>query len=453
MATSTPRHVVAVVGGATAGAEAAAMLADHGVVVVVFEQNQRPYGKIEDGLPRWHLKLRRKEYETINDKLSRPGVYFVPCTKIGRDVGFRELTSEWGFSAVLLAHGAWHDRPLPLPGADAYVGKGLVYQNAFIYWFNHFTERAYDGPQYEVADGALVVGGGLASIDVLKVLQIETVRAALAERGIDEDMLRIEQKGIPAILDEHGFAWDRLGLRGATLIYRRRIEDMPLAEMPDDVDESRRHRVEATRRRILEKAMQKYLFKVKPLRIPVGLLTAGDRLVGLRLQRTRVEGGQAVPVDGAFEEVRAPLVVSSIGSVPEPMEGVDQEGHLYRWTDPDLGRLGGYESVFSTGNVVTGKGNIIASRRHSVRVTSHVIEEYLGLGNGRHEGEEALLPATTGEVDATAARVMASLRSRPPLAPDAVDALLARVQARRQAVGFTASYGEWLERVTPPDLA
>lgn len=429
------------------------MLADRGVIAVVFEQNQRPYGKIEDGLPRWHVKLRRKEYETINDKLSRPGVYFVPCTKIGRDVAFPALVSEWGFSAVLLAHGAWHDRPLAVPGADAFLGKGLVYQNPFICWFNHFTERGYDGPQYEVADGALVVGGGLASIDVLKVLQIEIVRAALAERGIDEDMLKLEQEGIPAVLDEHGFAWEDLGLRGATLIYRRRIEDMPLAEMPDDADEWRRQKVESTRRRILEKAMHKYLFTAMPMRIPVAVLADGDRLAGLRLQRTRLEGGQAVPVDGAFEDVRAPLVVSSIGSVPEPMGGVEQAGHLYRWADPDLGRLGGYESVFSTGNVVTGKGNIIASRKHSVRVTSHVIESYLGLGNGRHEGEEALLAPTSDAADSEADRLMAPLRRKPALGPAAVDALLARVRARREAVGFTSSYRAWLERLTPPDLA
>jgi NADPH-dependent glutamate synthase beta subunit-like oxidoreductase len=453
MATSTPRHVVAVVGGATAGAEAAAMLAERGVIAVVFEQNQRPYGKIEDGLPRWHVKLRRKEYETINDKLSRPGVYFVPCTKIGRDVAFPALVSEWGFSAVLLAHGAWHDRPLAVPGADAFLGKGLVYQNPFICWFNHFTERGYDGPQYEVADGALVVGGGLASIDVLKVLQIEIVRAALAERGIDEDMLKLEQEGIPAVLDEHGFAWEDLGLRGATLIYRRRIEDMPLAEMPDDADEWRRQKVESTRRRILEKAKHKYLFTVMPMRIPVAVLADGDRLAGLRLQRTRLEGGQGVPVDGAFEDVRAPLVVSSIGSVPEPMGGVEQAGHLYRWADPDLGRLGGYESVFSTGNVVTGKGNIVASRKHSVRVTSHVIESYLGLGNGRHEGEEALLAPTRDAADSEADRLMAPLQRKPALGPAAVDALLARVRARREAVGFTSSYRAWLERLTPPDLA
>lgn len=450
---SSPQYVVAIVGGATAGAEAAAMLAGQGVVSVVFEQNARPYGKIEDGLPRWHVKLRRKEYETINDKLSRPGVYFVPLTKIGRDLDFRELVADWGFNAVLLAHGAWRDRPLPIEGADAYVGKGLVYQNTFIYWFNHFTERGYRGPQFEVADGTLVVGGGLASIDVVKVLQIEAARRALAERGIDEDMLKIEAEGIPAVLDEHGFTWQQLGLRGATLAYRRRIEDMPLADIPEGADEAKRQKVQATRRRILERAMQKYLFNVLPLRLPVGLLTRGDRLVGLALQRTRVEGAQAVPVEGAVEDVYAPMVISSIGSVPEPMSGVESDGMLYRYVDADLGRLGGYDTVFSTGNVVTGKGNIIASRRHSVRVTSHVIENFLGLGNGRHEGEEALLRPLAAEGVETAARVVDRLHTRPPLRPEAVAALLQRVQARREAVGFTGSYRDWLERMTPPDLA
>jgi NADPH-dependent glutamate synthase beta subunit-like oxidoreductase len=156
------RHVVAVIGGATAGAETAGRLAELGVEVVVFEQNPRPYGKIEDGLPHWHAALRRKEYETIAEKHATPGVHFVPQTKVGREVGFGELASGWGFSAVVLACGAWRDRPLPIEGADAFVGRGLVYQNPFIVWFNHAHEAAYDGPRFEPLDGALVVGGGLA---------------------------------------------------------------------------------------------------------------------------------------------------------------------------------------------------------------------------------------------------------------------------------------------------
>src|SRR5262245_13892435 len=178
-------HSVAVIGGAVAGAEVAGALAERGAQVAVIEQNPRPYGKIEDGLPRWHVALRRKEYETIGENLSHPNVDYVPLTSIGRDVGFRELTRDWGFSAVVLACGAWRDRPLPVEGADAYVGRGLIYQNPFIIWFNHANEKGYRGPVFEPRDGALVVGGGLASIDVVKVLMLETTRARLRERGIE----------------------------------------------------------------------------------------------------------------------------------------------------------------------------------------------------------------------------------------------------------------------------
>jgi NADPH-dependent glutamate synthase beta subunit-like oxidoreductase len=447
---AAPQHIVAVVGGATAGAEAAAMLAERGARVVVFEQNPRPYGKIEDGLPRWHTKLRRKEYETINERLDRPGVDFVPLTKIGRDIDFRELATEWGFSAVVLAHGAWRDRPLPIDGADEWVGRGLIYQNSFVYWFNHFTEAGYEGPRYRAEDGAIVVGGGLASIDVLKVLQIETVRTALLARGIHAEMDEIEVEGVAALLGRHGLTAEALGLAGATLYYRRRIEDMPLAEMPEGADAARQQKFEAIRRKIVEKAMAKYGFHVRPLHAPVGLIVEDGRLAGMRFQQTRVEGGQAVPIAGAFVDVRSPLIISSIGSVPEPMPGIPRDDLVYRYVDPDLGRVEGYERVFGIGNVVTGKGNILVSRKHSLKVTAHLIEQFLGLGNGRHAGEEELLEPTAG---AAAAKISDWMRDQP--SPDAAqnERVLARVRARQQAVGYTGPYREWLTRVTPPDLA
>ncbi len=418
----------------------------------MFEQNARPYGKIEDGLPRWHVKLRQKEYETISERLDRPGVHFVPNTKIGRDIDFPALARDWGFTAVIMAHGAWRDRPLPVTGADDYVGRGLIYQNPLIYWFNHFNERDYRGPQYELVDGAIVVGGGLASIDVMKVLQLEMARRALAARGIEVDMLRLEHAGIPAVLAEHKLEWDALGLAGATLYYRRRIEDMPLIETPEDADAARQERFEATRRKIVEKAVQKYLFKVVPLHTPTGLLVEGDRLVGLRFQHTTVAGGKVTPVAGAFEDVRAPLIVSSIGSIPEPMPGVAQRGELYDYVDRDLGRLAGYETVFSTGNVVTGKGNIVASRKHGVHVSEYVIEQFLGLGNG-HDGEEAMLDSRAKGAAAAAEQVADWARARPGLSPEQSAAVLQRVRGRQQAVGYPGTYRAWLTRVTPPDLA
>ena len=54
-------HFIAIFGGAVAGAEAAYQLSKRGFRIVVFDQAILPFGKIEDGLPKWHYKLRDKE--------------------------------------------------------------------------------------------------------------------------------------------------------------------------------------------------------------------------------------------------------------------------------------------------------------------------------------------------------------------------------------------------------
>jgi NADPH-dependent glutamate synthase beta subunit-like oxidoreductase len=444
-------HWVAVIGGATAGAEVAGRLAEHGVRVVVFEMNPRPFGKIEDGLPRWHVGLRQKEYETIREKLSREGVEFVPATKIGRDLPFEAVAREWGFSAVVLANGAWRDRPLPVEGADAYVGRGLVYQNPFIIWFNHAGEKDYHGERFTPEDGALVVGGGLASIDVVKVLMLETARAKLRERGIEVPMIELEVKGIPKILEKHGLRFADLGLRGCTLFYRRRVEDMPLVEIPGGADERRREKAMNARARLLEKAQEKYGFAVEPLSAPEALLVENGRVVGLRLRRTKMENGKLVPTDETFER-RGCYVISSIGSIPEPIPGIPMKGELFGFTDWDVGRLDGYPSLFSVGNVVTGKGNIVASRKHAAQVYEEALASFLGLAEDGHAQEAALADEGHAGAAHTAQQVGAHLDGAEPPAPEVADAILARVRARQREVGYAGDLAAWLAKVTPPDL-
>ena len=451
MAATPPSHCVAVIGGAVAGAEMAGTLAQRGAEVVVFEQNPRPYGKIEDGLPRWHVALRRKEYQSIAAHLSRPGVRYVPLTRIGSDVGFGELVNDWGFTGVVLACGAWRDRPIPVKGADAYLGNGLVYQNPFIVWFNHADEKDYRGTIYRPEDGVLVVGGGLASIDVVKALMLETTRAKLRERGIEVDMVELEVKGIPKILGKHGLEFEELGLEGCTLFYRRRGEDMPLVEIPENASEDREAKVRSARGRLLEKAMKKYRFRFEPLCMPDEILVEDGRLAGLRFRRTRMEKGRPVPTDETFER-RGPYVISSIGSIPEPISGIAMKGELFDFKDWDIGRLEGYPTVFATGNVATGKGNIVASRKHARYVGERVIEAFLGLGEQGHGGEEELAEAAREGAREQAEQVADGIAVQPPIRPEALESIRARVKKRQQAVGYEGNYADWIERVTPPDL-
>ena len=443
---SQPKHCVAVIGGAVAGAEVAGVLADHGTEVVVIEQNPRPYGKIEDGLPRWHHALRTKEYGAIGKHLSKPGVHFVPNTRVGRDVGFRELVEEWGFTGVVLAGGAWRDRPLPIEGADEYIDKGLIYQNPFIIWFNHADEPGYDGPTFEPKDGAIVVGGGLASIDVAKALMLETTREKLRERGIEEDLIELEVKGIPKVLERHGLKFEDLGLEGCTLFYRRRDEDMPLMEAPEGADEKRMEKVRAGRKKMLAKAMDKYRFKFEPLCAPDGLIVEDGQLVGLRFRRTKIEGGRVVPQDETFER-RGVYVISSIGSIPESIEGIPMKGELFEFTDWDLGRLEDYPTVFSAGNVVTGKGNIVASRKHARQITQRVAEAFLGLTEG---GDDALVDGARAAAREQGEAIAKAIQRAPTITTEQLERVRERVKQRQDAVGYPGDYAVWLEKAGPP---
>jgi ferredoxin--NADP+ reductase len=445
------QHFVAIIGGAISGSVSAEILADHGIRVAVMEQNKRPYGKIEDGLPRWHVEQRKQEYGRIDARLKKPGVYFVPSTKLGRDLDFQDLCKNWGFSAVILANGAWRDRDLGVPGAEKFIDKGLIYQNPFIYWYNHKNEKGYTGPRYDAPDETVVVGGGLASIDVVKVLQLENYERAMKARGIPTDMHELEKKGIPAACKAHGIQPEDLGVKGCLLIYRRREQDMPLAQPPENATPDQIARTEQVRQKLLRLAREKYLFRVQDRRLTTGLIVENGRLAGLKVAETKVEGRKAEPIPGSEHELRAPLVISSIGSVPEIIPGVAMKGEYYTFTGEDLPQYTGCDRVFGVGNVVTGQGNIRVSLVHSQKVTTQLIENYMSVGNGGGDFS-ALYASAEARAAGRAKAVQERVQALPALSESEIAALEQRVRALQERVGYTSDYDSWIAKVTPPDL-
>ncbi|MEM8883887.1 MAG: NAD(P)-binding protein [Planctomycetota bacterium] len=437
MSAESGHHFVAIVGGAVSGSVAAEILADAGVEVAVIEQHERPYGKIEDGLPRWHAVQRKKEYGKVAERLTRPNVHYIPCTKLGRDVTFEELTREVGLSAVLLANGAWRDRPFPVPHADRWVGRGLEYQNPLIGWFNHRNEKEYHGRWIEIPQGAAVFGGGLASIDVVKICQLENFGRAIRDRGLEWDMHACEKKGIEKHCADLGIDdWTELGVEPCTLYYRRRIDDMPLAQPPGNATPEQMEKTVNARRKLLEVAQNKLKFKVQDCTVPLSFVIESGHVRGVELQRTEVVDGRAVPAPGSEETIRTDMVISSIGSLPEPIPGVPMKGHHYRWEDWDLGTLEGYDGVFAVGNVVTGKGNIRASLQHAQMVAEYLRENYF----------RGALGAASAEV------VKQHLEAKDPLPPEKIEQIRELVRARQTRVGYDGDFTTWIEKHTPPDL-
>jgi NADPH-dependent glutamate synthase beta subunit-like oxidoreductase len=438
------RHLVAIFGGAVSGAEAAHQLAQRGVRSVVFEQNALPYGKIEDGLPKWHAKLRDKEQANINEKLSHPLVTFVPNVKLGRDLDFMDVVNDWGFSAVFLATGAWRDRPLPIEGIDEYVGKGLYYQNPFIYWYNHFHEPGYSGEQLTIKDGALVIGGGLASIDVVKALMMETVQKALAEKGHHFHMFDLE-RGIAKVLDSLGLRLADLGLKGCTLVYRRRVKDMPLFPGETDTPE-KLAKAEAVREKVLSNAQSKFLFHMKPCAVPVDKIVENGRLAGLVLLETKVENGKVAEIPGSEQEFRSPLVISSIGSIPEPIPGIPMKWQTFEVEENMCCKLKGFENVFALGNAVTGRGNIKESLEHGRSVSESVAGNYLvdaeASFNGNYLEKKAVVSDKIGSL-------LGRIAALTPPTFDEADAIFGKVKALQAKSGYNGNYDEWIAKHLP----
>jgi len=351
--------VVLIIGGAVSGSTAVKKLTDEGIRCVVVEQNRMPYGKIEDGLPRWHEKQRINEYFKIDDIISNELVDFVPLTRIGKDVSFEEIYN-MGWSCIYFANGAWKDRSFPIKEIEDF--DNFYYQNPFVYWFNHYHEPSYNGPKVDIKDDAIVIGGGLASIDVCKITQLELVRQKVESKIENFDIIEMEHKGIPKYLEQYDMKYEDLGINGTTLVYRRNIENMPLTTIPEDATPEMVEKRKLARRKILNNTLDKFLFKVAECTQPIGLSYEDNILNGIEVIENEIIDGKLIAKENSNKILHGNIFISSIGSLPEPIQGIPMDGSTYNIVDEDSGKFDELEKVHGMGNAITGKGNIKASR-------------------------------------------------------------------------------------------
>jgi hypothetical protein len=149
-------------------------------------------------------------------------------------------------------------------------------------------------------------------------------------------------------------------------------------------------------------------------------------------------------------DVRTRLVISSVGSIPEPLPGIEMKGEYYTFKDWDTGEYKAAEGVFGLGNVVTGQGNIDVSRKHAASVSQYILENYLGVGNGDRDFS-SVLQAAEAKAGDQLGKVQEFLKTHQPLPAAQVNSILERVQQRWNQIGYT-SYRSYIQSVMPPDL-
>ncbi len=449
-------HYIAVIGGSIAGSEAASLLAKKGYRVAVFDQNPLPYGKLEDGLPMWHASLRDRQEAGIDDKLDHPNIRYIPLVQIGRDIPFDNLVKDWGFSAIILANGAWDDRRLSLERIHEFEGKNLIYQNPFLYWFNHKHEPGYKGPKVEIKNNAIVLGGGLASIDVVKIIMMELVIKALKEQHqIDIDIFTLEKKGVRSILEEHQLSLESLGIVPANLVYRRAAEDMPLAQAKDNTPE-RIEKARQTSKKLIEKYVDKFMFTFIPKAVLIDEIIEDDSFEGLVFRKVELEGRKMIPTEETFE-IRSKFVVSSIGSVPKKIEHLFYEGEQLKMRPETEYHVHGYDNVFAIGNAITGKGNIMSSKKHGKEMTAKIIDAHLEemVNIDDHDALEEKLDAHNGAiralVDKQVDEIEKEILTHELMSPEEIKELLKKTASLNKEHEFS-DYRRWIKEHKPVRL-
>jgi hypothetical protein len=223
---------------------------------------------------------------------------------------------------------------------------------------------------------------------------------------------------------------------------------MPLAQPPDNATPEQIAKTEQVRQKMLRLARDKYLFRTQDRRLTTGIIVENGRLAGLQVVETKIEGRKAEPIPGSEHKLHAPLVVSSIGSVPEKLSGINMNGEYYTFAGKDVPRYTAMDRVFGVGNVVTGQGNIRVSLVHSQKVTKRLVDCL--------KDNDANAAAGTGSAEQQVASAMDGIEKQIEVIPQLSDHQLAKVerqvQVLQQKAGFTSDYDSWIAKVTPPDL-
>jgi ferredoxin--NADP+ reductase len=305
--------------------------------VDVLDRLPTPYGLVRYGVAPDHKSI-KSIAKYLQRVLESPGVRFIGCVELGRDVTREDLLA--CYDAVIYCTGAMVDRQLGIPGEEL---PGSVAATDFVNWYCGHPDAT--GLQFDLSvDEVAVIGVGNVAVDVVRILAKtadelrdtdapEYVIEALAESKVRRIHM-IGRRG-PA---QAKFTTKELRELGelASAEVSVRAEDMELDPASAALEESDRHvrgnlkvlrewvtREPADRPRRLD-----VLFWRRPVEIVGSGQRQGDRVTGLRLERTELRDGRVVGT-GTYEELPVGMVLRSVGYQSLPLAGVPFDERQY----------------------------------------------------------------------------------------------------------------------------
>ncbi|MCY4191414.1 MAG: FAD-dependent oxidoreductase [Rhodospirillaceae bacterium] len=355
------------------------------VEIDIVERLPTPYGLIRGGVAPDHAKT--KNVSRSYEKTARdPRVRYFGNVTLGPDVSLDDLRSM--YDAVVLATGAAVDRPLGIPGDDK---PGVLGVAEFVGWYNGHPDFRDLDPPLDI-QAVVVIGVGNVAVDVARVLtktpaemaatDLTDYAAAAIHAAPIRDVYVFGRRG------PHHAKFSNVELREMGQLENSApvLDPAQLpAELPQDWAETLNSRDLRISQRnlstlhdfaVMDAGTRQKRVHFSFYANPVEVL-GDERVVGIRLERTRIEDGRAVGTGETFE-VACGIVIPAIGYRSDPIDGVPFEQGRSKNVD---GRIN--KGLYAVGWIKRGPSGVIGSNKPDGYTAAHQIVEDCGDGDGK----------------------------------------------------------------------
>ena len=328
---STTRHLrVAVVGAGPAGIYASDILSKSGLDVSIdlIERLPAPFGLVRYGVAPDHPRI-KQIIVALQQILAKGEIRLLADVDFGTDLTLEDLHRH--YDAVILATGAVRDAALPIPGIDLVGSHGAA---DFVSWYDGHPDVPRTWPL--TAQRVAVLGAGNVALDVARILSKHP------EDLLATDVPANVHEGLSAspVTDVHVFA--RRGpaqVKFSPLELRElgHVRDVDVIVYPEDFDfdEGSMAAIHSSNQtKQVVKTLTDWTLKdpeqmtasrrihLHFLQRPVEVLGEDGRVVGLRTERTALNGDGHVTGTGRTTDWPVEAVYRAVGYFGSPLKDI-----------------------------------------------------------------------------------------------------------------------------------
>ncbi|MGI5355098.1 FAD-dependent oxidoreductase [Streptomyces sp. CA-252508] len=336
---------VAIVGAGPAGIYAADALlkseaaADPGVSIDLFERMPAPFGLIRYGVAPDHPRI-KGIITALHQVLDKPQIRLFGNVDYGTDVVLDDLRAF--YDAVIFSTGATADRALDIPGIDLDGSYGAA---DFVSWYDGHPDVPRTWPLE--AEKVAVLGVGNVALDVARIL------AKTADELLPTEIPPNVHEGLKAnkALEIHVFGRRGPAQAKFSPMELRELDHSPNIEVivnPEDIDydagsiEQRRSNKQVD---MVAKTLENWAIRDvgnRPHKLflhffesPTEIVGEDGKVVGLRTERTELDGSGNVKGTGAFTTWDVQAVYRAVGYLSDELPKLPFD--LASGTVPDEG--------------------------------------------------------------------------------------------------------------------